>query len=85
MPPRFNLFLRTRSRVTGAAINPRVNQLETLINKQELRSALASLRSQTQWTRTLRHTHFRFDCSAFKGGRPDLCAVIGGNVSPVGV
>lgn len=38
MPLRFNLLLRTRSRVTGAAINPCVNQLETLINKQELRS-----------------------------------------------
>lgn len=50
----FNPFLRTRSRVTGAAIKARVNQLETLINKQEPR-ALQSEPVHRSW-----NTHFRF-------------------------
>lgn len=63
MPLRFNPFLRTRSRVTGAAIKARVNQLETLINKQEPRSTLPSLYNQTRCCTT----SFRFDylCSPF--------------------
>lgn len=88
MPLRFNLLLCTRSRVTGAAINSCVNQLETLINKQELRSTRTSFHSQTHWTSI--PTHFRFDClvtlssppsSASRGGGSRIRAVIGRRAS----